>query len=124
MFWGEAFEGKWQSAHLKGQHSAEGTMADHRDVIEIYGGQCGYRKVHEAFARALAEPDAQGTHAHGARAAFLLTEIAPQLCEVSLAVSLREFERLGAPKSLLMQMKAFIDEREQPATGKLRALTS
>jgi hypothetical protein len=99
-------------------------MADYRDVNEVYGGQFGYQKAHEALARALAEPGAQGTHAHGARAAFLLNEIAPQLRDVSLSSSLREFERSGAPRSLLLQMKTFIDEREQPVTGNLRMVKS
>lgn len=99
-------------------------MADHRDVNEVYGGQRGYRKAHEALARALAEPGAQGSHAHGARAAFLLNEIAPQLCDVSLTAGLREFERMGAPKSLLLEMKAFIDEQAQAASVNLRAVSS
>jgi hypothetical protein len=92
--------------------TAEGTMTEQVDVVGVYGGHEEYRKAHEALAKALAEPSAQGTHAHGARAAFLLAEIAPQLAEVPLLSSLAVFERLGAPKSLLVQMKAFIAERQ------------
>ena len=99
-------------------------MADQTDVTDAYGGQARYKMIHEALARALAEPDAQGSHAHGARAAFLLSEIALQLTDVSLEAGLHEFERLGAPQSLLVQMKAFIDEREQPENENVRAIAS
>ncbi|MDF9779132.1 hypothetical protein [Pseudomonas baetica] len=99
-------------------------MADQVDVTDAYGGQARYKMTHEALARALAEPDAQGSHAHGARAAFLLSEIAPQLTDVSLEAGLREFERLGAPQSLLAQMKAFIAERDQPEARNTRAMAS
>lgn len=99
-------------------------MADHANVTDAYGGQARYKITHEALARALAEPNAQGSHAHGARAAFLLSEIAPQLTVVSLEASLREFERLGAPQSLLSQMKTFIAERDQPEAGNIRAIAS
>ncbi|MGF6282002.1 hypothetical protein ABH908_000511 [Pseudomonas frederiksbergensis] len=99
-------------------------MADQVDVTDAYGGQARYKVTHEALARALAEPDAQGSHAHGARAAFLLSELAPQLTGVVLQAVVREFERMGAPQSLLVQMKAFIAEREQPQNGNVRAIAS
>lgn len=99
-------------------------MEDRADVTEAYGGQTRYKMTHEALARALAEPNAQGSHAHGARAAFILSEIAPQLMVVSLEAGLREFERLGAPQSLLSQMKAFIAERDQREAGNIRAVAS
>ncbi|MGE8065190.1 hypothetical protein [Pseudomonas sp. NPDC089569] len=99
-------------------------MADQTDVTDAYGGQARYKLTHEALARALAEPDAQGAYAHGARAAFLLSQIAPQLTDVSLTAGLREFERLGAPPNLLVQMRAFIAERDQLETGNVRSIAS
>lgn len=87
-------------------------MTDQIEVMGVYGGHDAYRKIHEALAKALAEPGAQGAHAHGARAAFLLAEIAPQLTAVSLEASLAAYERLGAPKNLLAQMKAFVVEHQ------------
>lgn len=54
-------------------------MTDQSQIYDAFGGQEAYRAIHEALSRALAEPAAQGDHAHGARAGFLLSQIAPHI---------------------------------------------
>ncbi|MGP0171023.1 hypothetical protein ACSVIJ_03995 [Pseudomonas sp. NCHU5208] len=83
-------------------------MADHQETFAAYGGMDSYRAIHEALSCALAEPGAQGNNAHGARAAFLLSEIAPLLL-VSRAVQvIQALEGAGASRQLLREVEALL----------------
>ena len=79
-------------------------MSDVEQVCAAYGGAAGYRAVHESLSRALAEPGAQGEHAHGARAAFLLAEIAPQMALARRHAVLEFLEGAGVPSMLVRQV--------------------
>ncbi|EPJ5561229.1 hypothetical protein PAE975_6194 (plasmid) [Pseudomonas aeruginosa] len=83
-------------------------MADHQETYAAYGGLASYRGVHEALSRALAEPSAQGNNAHGARAAFLLSEIAPQLLAARSALVIQALEEAGACASMLQDVEALL----------------
>lgn len=76
-------------------------MAGKADIFISYGGQAAYRVIHEALSKALAEPSAQGNNAHGARAAFLLSEIAPQVQASAFDNALQVLEGVGLPADLL-----------------------
>lgn len=85
-------------------------MADHQETYAAYGGLDSYRAVHEALSRALAEPSAQGSNAHGARAAFLLSEIAPQLLSARAALVIQALEEAGASASFLLNVEALLSQ--------------
>lgn len=76
---------------------------------EAYGGADAYREVHEALSRALAEPAAQGDHAHGARAGFLLSHIAPQIESLRNTSLLQTLEDAGVPRELLANIKPYLN---------------
>lgn len=89
-------------------------MADHQETYAAYGGMDGYRAVHEALSRALAEPSAQGANAHGARAAFLLAAIAPQLLAARGYVVLQALEDADVPHDLVRQVAAALQPVAEP----------
>lgn len=89
---------------------SEDAMSDLEQICAVYGGASGYRAVHEGLSRALAEPGAQGENAHGARAAFLLAEIAPHLMTVRRHAVLQFLEDAGVPLTLVRQVGAALHE--------------
>ncbi|RRV05487.1 hypothetical protein EGJ28_21350 [Stutzerimonas xanthomarina] len=89
---------------------SEDAMSDLEEICAVYGGANGYRAVHEGLSRALAEPGAQGENAHGARAAFLLAEIAPHLMTVRRHAVLQFLEDAGVPLTLVRQVGAALHE--------------
>lgn len=89
---------------------SEGAMSDLEEICAVYGGADGYRAIHEGLSRALAEPGAQGENAHGARAAFLLAEIAPQLMAVRRHEVLQLLEDSGVPPTLVRQVATALHE--------------
>jgi len=88
-------------------------MADHQETYAAYGGMDGYRAVHEVLSRALAEPSAQGANAHGARAAFLLAAIAPQLL-AARGYMVQALEDAGVPHDLVRQVAAALQPVAEP----------
>lgn len=83
-------------------------MADQQQMHEAFGGVDGYRAVHAALSRALAEPAAQGDHAHGARAGFLLNEIAPLITALQAGSITQALEEAGVPTELLTQIAPYL----------------
>ncbi len=88
-------------------------MADQREPFESFGGADAYRAIHAALSRALAEPAAQGTNAHGARAGFLLNQIAPEIQALRRAAVDQLFANAAVPPELLSLLSPYRDESLQ-----------
>ena len=97
-------------------------MAGKADVFISYGGQAAYRVIHEAMSKALAEPSAQGNNAHGARAAFLLTEIAPQVQASAFDNALQVLEVAGLPAELLAFIAASLPKQSPRGSFSIAAV--
>lgn len=99
-------------------------MADQCHPHPAYGGMDGYRAVHQALSRALAEPAAQGDHAHGARAGFLLKQIAPQIHALQAESITQLLLDAGVPTELLNQLTPYLSvgAKQLPAVDVLEGV--
>lgn len=89
-------------------------MTDLQQTQNAFGGVDGYRAVHEALSRALAEPAAQGDHAHGARAGFLLSQIAPQVQTLRSGSITQALEDAGVPQEYLGLLAPYLVPQAEP----------
>lgn len=89
-------------------------MTDLQKTHNAFGGVDGYRAVHEALSRALAEPGAQGDHAHGARAGFLLNQIAPQVLALRSGSIIQALEDAGVPQEYLKLLAPYLVPQAEP----------
>lgn len=89
-------------------------MTDLQQTQNAFGGLDGYRAVHETLSRALAEPAAQGDHAHGARAGFLLGQIAPQVQVLRSSSITQALEEAGVPQEYLNLIAPYLVHQAEP----------
>lgn len=89
-------------------------MTDLQQTHNAFGGLDGYRAVHESLSRALAEPAAQGDHAHGARAGFLLSQIAPQIQALRSGSITQALEDAGVPLEYLNLLAPYLLPQAEP----------
>lgn len=78
--------------------------------FHCFGGEPGFKTVHQALSRALAEPAAQGENAHGARAGFLLAQIAPQILALRHAALEEALRASGVPADVLELVLPYLSE--------------
>lgn len=95
--------------------TADSDSMDHEYLFHCFGGEPGFKAVHQALSRALAEPAAQGENAHGARAGFLLAQIAPQIFALRQASLEEALRATPVPSDVLALVLPYL--RECPAVN-------